>query len=83
MKRPPLHTIVVEPWEAQPFGIRVTIEAVAMTLWPMTHAARLTVLITLIACEIAEVAENEDQVDALIDILRRQMKTVVTPEIRH
>jgi hypothetical protein len=79
----PAHTIELEPWEAQTFGVRVVIEATSAMLWPLTIDTRLTVLITLMGDLIAEVAENTDQVDDIIDVLRKQMKTVLAPEQLH
>jgi hypothetical protein len=43
-------------------------------LWPLQPDDRMTVLINLIAAQIGTMVENEDQVDALIDVLRMQLK---------
>ena len=79
----PAHTVELEPWEAQPFGIRVAIEATSAMLWPLSLDARLTVLITVMGDLIAEVAENDEAVDAIIDILRVQMKSILTEKSLH
>ena len=43
-------------------------------LWPLQPDDRMTVLINLMAAQINRMVENEDQIDALIDVLRMQLK---------
>lgn len=70
----PAHTITIAPWRRLGFGERIAIEATSAMLWPLQHDDRITVLLNLLGGEIAEVAENEDQVDAIVDVLRMQLK---------
>lgn len=55
-------------------GFRVTLEAVTAMLAPMNHDERITLLITLMAAEMADAAENDDQIDAVIAVLRKQIR---------
>jgi len=71
--RQPAH-IVLAPWHAASIGVRVACEAVSALLWPLTPDHRMTVLITLLAHHIGGVAKTDDQIDAVIDMLRMQMR---------
>ena len=72
--RQPAHTIRLEPWKRHSFGNRVIIQTAAMTLWALKPDDRMSVLLTLLADQISDVAENEIQIDAIIDALRAQLK---------
>jgi hypothetical protein len=74
MTKQPAHTIVLEPWDETSVAVRVVCEATNMLLWPLTPDDRMTVLINLLADHIGDVAENDDQTDAIIDVLRLQLK---------
>jgi hypothetical protein len=76
----PLHTITLEPWESLNLGTRVALEAATAMLWPLQPDDRLTVLITLLADEIEALTASASEVDAIIDVLRTQLKmTLVRP----
>ncbi len=68
------HTITLTPWRGLSLGERVALETATALLWPLQPDDRMTVLINLIAAQIGTMVENEDQVDALIDVLRMQLK---------
>lgn len=68
------HTITTQPWHRASFGERLVIEATLALLWPLQPDIRMTVLISLLADQTATIAENEDQIDAIIDMLRLQLK---------
>ena len=68
------HTITQEPWRSLSLGERVAIEAATALLWPLQDDDRMTVLIELLAAQIVKMAENEHQIDAIIDVLRMHMK---------
>lgn len=70
----PAHTITLEPWRGLHFGERVVLEAASALLWPLKDDDRLTVLINLIAAQIDVMVEDEVEIDAIIDVLRMQMK---------
>jgi hypothetical protein len=68
------HTLTVQPWHRASFGERLILEAASALLWPLQPDDRMTVLINLLANETAGIAENEDQIDAIIDMLRMQLR---------
>jgi len=70
----PAHTIMLQTWRGTSVGERIAIEMTAMALWPLQDDARMTVLINLLAAQIDRMLENEDQIDALIDLLRMQLR---------
>ena len=75
--RQPAHTITLAPWHGLSFGERFTLEATTILLWPLPPDDRVTVLINLLAAQIESMVENEDQVDAIVDVLRLQLKKMV------
>ena len=70
----PAHTIELTPWQSAGVGVRVVCEATNAMLWPLQPDDRITALISLLAHHVEDVAENDDQIDAIIDVLRMQMK---------
>jgi hypothetical protein len=70
----PAHTITLKPWRGLSLGERVALEASTALLWPLQADGRMTVLINLMAAQIDSMVENKGQVDALIDVLRMQLK---------
>jgi hypothetical protein len=68
------HTVTLEPWEGACFGVRVALEASTALLWPFAPDCRMTILINLLADQIFEIAASDDQIDAIIDVLRLQLK---------
>ena len=70
----PAHTVVLQPWHGLSFGEKFAIEGATALLWPLTADDRMTVLLNLTAAQIDSMVENDDQIDALIDVLRMQLK---------
>jgi hypothetical protein len=76
--KPPAHTIMLEPWERASFATRLAIEAGTALLRPLKPDDRMTVLISLLAAQTAGIAENGDQIDAIVDVLRMQLRLGLT-----
>ena len=68
------HTITLESWRGLSLGERVALEAAAALLWPLNADDRITVLLNLLIAQVDGMVENEDQVDALIEVLRMYLK---------
>ena len=68
------HLIVLEPWSGLSFGERIALEGASALLWPLQHDHRMTVLLNLLATQINNMVETDDQIDALLDVLRKQLK---------
>jgi hypothetical protein len=69
-----IHTITLEPWRSLSLGERVALEAASVLLWPLNADDRMTVLLNLLTAQIDGMAENEDHIDAIIDVLRMYLK---------
>jgi hypothetical protein len=71
----PGYTITLLPsWRSATVGEHLALEMISATLWPLQHDQRMTVAINLLAAEIDNLVENDDQIDAIIDLLRMQLK---------
>ena len=70
----PAHTIELVPWRGTSVGERIALEMTSMALWPLEDDARMTVLINLLAAQIDRMITEDDQIDALIDLLRMQLR---------
>lgn len=70
----PAHTIMLQPWRGLSFGERVVIDATTAMLWPLNADDRMTVLLNLMAAQIDSMIETDDQIDALMEVLRVQLK---------
>lgn len=70
----PAHTIELVPWRGASVGERIALEMTSLSLWPLQDDARMTVLINLMAAQIDRMCETEDQIDALVDLLRMQLR---------
>jgi hypothetical protein len=70
----PAHTIELVPWRGTSVGERIALEMTSMALWPLEDDARMTVLINLLAVQIDRMVTEDDQIDALIDLLRMQLR---------
>ena len=68
------HTITPMQWRDGSFGERLGLEIVSVVLWSLTHDERMTVLLTTLGSQITQTVESEEQVEAIIDMLRMQMK---------
>lgn len=63
-----------QPWQGLSVYERVALQTSSVMLWPLAPDDRLSVLINLLGAEIAGIADNEDAVDAVIDMLRVNLK---------
>jgi hypothetical protein len=70
----PAHTIVLQPWRGLSFGEKVAIEGSTALLWPLNADDRMTVLLNLLAAQVDSMVETDDQIDAIIELLRMQLK---------
>ncbi|KYK50097.1 hypothetical protein A1D31_22565 [Bradyrhizobium liaoningense] len=70
----PAHTILMQPWRNASFGERLALEMSTVILWPLKDDDRMSVLINLLASEIDRTVTDDDQIDALMDLLRLQLK---------
>lgn len=68
------HTVTVVPWRGFSTYSRVLLEAGTAALWPLQPDDRLSVLINLLASEVVNIAESDDQVDAIVEILSMHLK---------
>lgn len=65
------HTISFQQaWENVSFRERLALEAGSALMWMLDFDQRITVLANLLADEI----ENEDQIDAITDALKQNLK---------
>ena len=79
------HMITISPWGGLSFGERLALETATALLWPLQSDQRLTVLINLMSAQIIDMAATEDEVDAIVDLLRVQLKlsAAESPPQRH
>ena len=70
----PAYTIMLQPWRDLGVGERIVIDATTAMLWPLTADDRVTVLLNLLAAQIDGMIETDDQIDALMEVLRVQLK---------
>lgn len=70
----PAHTVQLQPWQSASVGERIAIQMTLMALWPLKDDARMTVLLSLMADQVAAMTESDDQIDALLDVLRMQLR---------
>jgi hypothetical protein len=63
-------TNTLVPWRGISFAERWALDAATAVLWPLQSDQRMTVLINLLAEQI----EEEDEVDAISDMLKLSLK---------
>jgi hypothetical protein len=68
-----VHMITLEPSRLG-VGERVVLDAITAMLWPLKVDHRMTVLLNLLAVQIDQLVETDDQIDAIIDTLRMTLK---------
>jgi hypothetical protein len=71
---PTFHTITPMQYRDASFGERLGLEMVGAVLWPLGSDERMTVLLSALGAQITDTIETEDQIEALIDVLRLQLK---------
>jgi hypothetical protein len=77
------HTITLEPRESLCVYDQLALKTAEMLLRPLEADSRMTVLITLLAEQIIDMAANAEQIDAIVDVLRTQLKQELTPQTAH
>lgn len=77
-----LYTITPMQWRRGSLGERFGLEMVGAVLWPLKNDERMTVLLSALGAQIIDTVENEDQIEALIDVLRIQVKLALAEDIR-
>lgn len=70
----PAHTIQLVPWRGTSTGERIALEMTSLIIWPLQDDERMTVLINLMSAQIDRMCTEDDQIDALIDLLRMQLR---------
>jgi hypothetical protein len=75
-------TITPMQYRHASFGERVGLEMVSAVLWPLGNDERMTVLLSVLGAQIADTIENEDEIDALMDMVRLQLKLSL-PDATH
>ncbi|MBR0874554.1 hypothetical protein JQ633_29645 [Bradyrhizobium tropiciagri] len=68
------HTLTPAPFHSASFGERLGLEMISAVLWPLGEDERMTVLLSMLGTQIINIADNEDQIDALIEALRARLK---------
>jgi hypothetical protein len=56
------------------FSERLALEMITAVLWPLDTDERIGLLLTTLADNVADVAETDEEIDALIERLRLQFK---------
>jgi hypothetical protein len=69
-----IHTITLEPWANASTGVRVACQMSLFTLWSLSNDDRMTVLISLLSHQIEQTIQNEDQIEAILDVIRMHLK---------
>jgi len=70
----PAHTIERVPWSHASAGVRVACEGISLMLWPLKSDDRLTALLSLLAHHIDHAADSDEDIDAILNVLRMQLK---------
>jgi hypothetical protein len=73
-----IRTITLEPWASASTGVRVACQMGLFTLWPLSDDDRMTVLISLLSYQIDQTIQNEDQIEAILDMIRMHLKLKLT-----
>lgn len=68
------HTLTQTPFRSASFGERLGLEMISAVLWPLGDDERMTVLLSMLGTQIIDMVDTEDQIDALIDVLRARLK---------
>ncbi|MEY9235350.1 hypothetical protein ABIF78_007673 [Bradyrhizobium japonicum] len=67
------HSITLETSEGS-FRLRLALNMTSMTLSPLQIDERISVLMTLLAKEVVTVADSDDEIDIIINMLRLNLK---------
>ncbi len=70
------HQITTESVLSLRFGERLALEMITTVLWPLDTDERIGLLLTMLADNVADVAETDEEIDVLVERLRFQFKKV-------
>jgi hypothetical protein len=68
------HQITTESVLSMRFGERLALEMISAVLWPLDTDERIGLLLTTLADNVADVAETDEEIDAIVERLRFQFK---------
>ena len=68
------HRIATESVLSLRFSERLALEMITAALWPLATDERIGLLLTTLAYNVADVAETNEEVDALVERLRLHFK---------
>jgi hypothetical protein len=68
------HQITTESVLSLRITERLALEMITTVLWPLDTDERISVLLTTLADNVADVAETDEEIDALVERLRVQFK---------
>lgn len=68
-----VHRITKQTYAEATFGERLALEMISASLWPFKTDDRIGLLITMLANEVVNVVENDDQVEAVLDQFRMHL----------
>jgi len=69
-----LYSITATSFKNATFGERLALHMIGMTVTPFETDDRISILMTALGMEILPQIENDDQIEAVLDQLRIQMK---------
>ena len=69
------HQITTESVLSLRISERLALEMIATVLWPLDTDERIGLLLTTLADNVADVAEADEEIDALVERLRVQFKS--------
>jgi hypothetical protein len=72
--RPRHHVITAESVLSLRFSERLALEMITAVLWPLGTDERIGLLLTTLADNVADVAETDEDIDALVERLRFHFK---------
>jgi hypothetical protein len=70
----PFYTITPMQYRSTSFGERLALEIVGAAMCPLGDDQRMSVLMSVLGAQIIDMVETEDQIEALVDVLRVHLK---------
>jgi hypothetical protein len=68
------YRITAAPFETSSFSERLALQMIGTSVWPFKKDDRISILMTALGIEILPQVETDDQIEAVLDQLRIQMK---------
>jgi hypothetical protein len=68
------HSITLEAPEGSSFKFRVALNMMSLTLAPLDIDERISLLMSLLSKEIDTVADSDDEIDIIVNMLRLNLK---------